>query len=123
MSGALPPDTSRATSSSTAPPDEHHLRPASTRDSGQNEIGALHKEGAFTLTELAVTQRRRSLDEGVLRLVSGSLKTPSDSPASGRFERGASLTDERGEMPRVGHGELGQDLAVELDLGQLAGRG
>jgi hypothetical protein len=35
--------------------------------SGRDEVGAFHQEGAFTLAELALTQRRRPLDEGVVR--------------------------------------------------------
>jgi hypothetical protein len=37
------------------------------RQTGRDEIGALYQEGALALTELALPQRRRSLDEGVLR--------------------------------------------------------
>jgi hypothetical protein len=36
-------------------------------ESGHDEVGAFRQEGAFTLAELAPAQRRRSLDEGVLR--------------------------------------------------------
>jgi hypothetical protein len=32
-------------------------------------------------------------------------------------ERGLRLLDDRGERGRVGHGQIGQDLAVELDPG------
>jgi hypothetical protein len=39
----------------------------SGRKTGRHEIGAFDEEGAFTLAELALTQRRRPLDEGVLR--------------------------------------------------------
>ena len=38
---------------------------------------------------------------------------------SGRFEGRARLDGERGEVRGVGHGDLGQHLAVELDVGQL----
>jgi hypothetical protein len=31
-----------------------------------DEVGAFDEEGALTLAELALTQRRRPLDEGVL---------------------------------------------------------
>jgi hypothetical protein len=39
----------------------------SGREAGRDEVGALDEEGALTLAELALTQRRRPLDEGVLR--------------------------------------------------------
>jgi len=35
-------------------------------EAGRDKIGAFHEEGAFTLAKLALTQRRRPLDEGVL---------------------------------------------------------
>ena len=46
---------------------EDDLRPAAGGEAGRDEVGAFHQEGAFTLAELALTQRRRPLDEGVLR--------------------------------------------------------
>jgi hypothetical protein len=36
-------------------------------EAGHDEVGALNQEGALTLAELAVPQRRRPFDEGVLR--------------------------------------------------------
>jgi len=36
-------------------------------EAGHDEVGALHEEGAFPVTELALPQRRRPLHEGVLR--------------------------------------------------------
>jgi hypothetical protein len=41
------------------------------RHSCHNQIGTLYEEGAFALTELALPQRRRSFDEGVLRTDDG----------------------------------------------------
>ncbi|MBE3033051.1 MAG: hypothetical protein IMZ74_07625 [Actinobacteria bacterium] len=35
-------------------------------DAGRDEVGAFDEEGALTLAELTLTQRRRPLDEGVL---------------------------------------------------------
>jgi len=35
-------------------------------EAGGDEVGAFYQEGAFTLAELALAQRRRSFDEGVL---------------------------------------------------------
>jgi len=46
---------------------EYDLRPPTCGQAGRDEIGAFNEEGAFTLTELALTQRRSPLDEGVLR--------------------------------------------------------
>jgi hypothetical protein len=36
-------------------------------EAGRDDVGTFRQEGAFTLAELAPAQRRRSLDEGVLR--------------------------------------------------------
>jgi hypothetical protein len=46
---------------------EDDLWPATCGEAGRNEVDAFDKEGALTLAELALTQRRRPLDEGVLR--------------------------------------------------------
>ena len=46
---------------------EDHLRPVAGGEAGHDEVGALHEEGAFPVTELALAQRRRPLHEGVLR--------------------------------------------------------
>jgi hypothetical protein len=46
---------------------EHDLRPETRREAGRDEVGAFDEEGALTLAEPALTQRRRPLDEGVLR--------------------------------------------------------
>jgi hypothetical protein len=45
---------------------EDDLRPVSGGEARHDEVGAFHEEGALALAELALTQRRRSLDEGVL---------------------------------------------------------
>ena len=45
---------------------EDDLWPVSGGDARGDEVGAFHEEGAFTLAKLALTQRRRPLDEGVL---------------------------------------------------------
>jgi hypothetical protein len=47
--------------------DEDDLGPMAGREAGRDEVGAFDEEGAFTLAELTQTQRRRPLDEGVLR--------------------------------------------------------
>jgi hypothetical protein len=38
----------------------------SSGDPGRDGVGAFDEEGALTLAELTLTQRRRPLDEGVL---------------------------------------------------------
>jgi hypothetical protein len=46
---------------------EDRLGPVTAGDAGHDNVHAFRQEGAFTLAELVVPQRRRPLDEGVLR--------------------------------------------------------
>ena len=46
---------------------EDRLRPPAGRQCGRDHVGAFRQEGAFAIAELALAQRRRPLDEGVLR--------------------------------------------------------
>jgi hypothetical protein len=50
---------------------EHDLRAPARGDAGRDEVGPFHQEGALALTELAMPQRRRPFDEGVLRAGDG----------------------------------------------------